>query len=161
MGRGITLDGIDRRIITAMQEDGSLSVSELADRLGMTPPPCWRRVRRLRDAGVFTKQVWLVNPEVIGLNVTIYATVKLTAHDATATAAFRERVKTMPEILECYILLGSVDALLKIVVPDIKYLESFFYQELSQIPGVREVNSSVILTEVKKTSALPIIQVAA
>jgi len=63
----------------------------------------------------------------------------------------------MPEILECYILLGSVDALLKIVVPDVKYFETFFYQKLSQIPGVREVNSSVVLTEVKKTSALPVI----
>ena len=156
MADKITLDIIDRRIVSALQEDGALSIADLAERLGMTPPPCWRRVRRLKDVGVLTGQVWLVDPESVGLDVTIYATVKLASHDAKATAAFREEVKNLPEILECYILLGSVDALLKIVVPDIKYYENFFYKKLSQMPGVRSVNSNVILTEVKKTSKLPL-----
>ncbi|AXB78866.1 Lrp/AsnC family transcriptional regulator [Novosphingobium sp. P6W] len=156
MRERITLDLIDRRIISALQEDGALSIADLAERLGMTPPPCWRRVRRLKDAGVLTGQVWLVDPEAVGLEVTIYATVKLAGHDARATAAFREEVKDHPEILECYILLGSVDALLKIIVPDVKYFEKFLYNKLSQMPGVRELHSSVILTEVKKTNRLPL-----
>ena len=156
MDKTNTLDLIDRTIVKLLQEDGSLSVAELAERLNMTSPPCWRRVRRLREAGVLKKQIWLVDPEAVGLEVTIFATVKLAAHDAAATAAFREQVKLLPEILECYILLGSVDTILKIVVKDIKYYEQFFYRKLSQLPGVQEVNSSVVMTEVKNTSMLPI-----
>lgn len=156
MDMAITLDLIDRTIVRLLQEDGSLSVAQLADRLNMTPPPCWRRVRRLKDAGVLQKQIWLVDPKAVGLEVIIFATVKLAAHDAAATAAFREQIKLLPEILECYILLGSVDTILKIVVKDINYYEQFFYNKLSQLPGVREVNSSVVMTEVKSTSQLPL-----
>lgn len=153
---GVTLDLVDRRILTALQEDGSLSVAELADKLGMTPPPCWRRIRRLKEAGVLTQQAWLVNPEAVGLNVLIYATVKLAAHDAKATRAFRDKIKNLPEVLECYILLGGIDVLLKIVAKDIKSYEDFFYNKLSQLPSVREVTSSVAMTSVKNTWVLPI-----
>ncbi|MES2495285.1 MAG: Lrp/AsnC family transcriptional regulator [Pseudomonadota bacterium] len=157
MSVGETLDLIDRKILDLLQEDGSLSVAELADRLGMTPPPCWRRVRRLRTAGILDKQVWLVDPASVGLTMELYATVKLHAHDAQATSAFREHVRQLPEIVECYILLGQIDVLLKIVVKDIGYYEEFFYEKLSQLPGVREVNSSVVMTEVKKTTRLPML----
>ncbi|MBS0420074.1 MAG: Lrp/AsnC family transcriptional regulator [Proteobacteria bacterium] len=150
------LDSIDRRILELLQENGSLSVSELADCLGMTPPPCWRRVRRLKEAKILQRQVWLVDAKAVGLNVTIYASVKLETHDSQATAAFRRRVQTLPEVLECYILLGSPDALLKIVVSDMSSYEKFFYSRLSQIPGVREVSSSVVMSEVKKTTHIPL-----
>lgn len=155
MDKIVTLDLIDRTILKLLQEDGSLSVAELAERLNMTPPPCWRRVRRLKDLGVLKKQVWVVSPEAVGLDVTIFATVKLATHDEAATAAFREQVKLLNEIMECYILLGTVDTILKIIVPNIKYYEQLFYRKLSQLPGVREVNSSVVMTEVKQTSQLP------
>jgi len=156
MNKTITLDLIDRTILRLLQEDGSLSVAELAQRLNMTPPPCWRRVRRLKDAGVLKKQIWQVDPEAVGLDVTIYVTVKLAAHDSAATAAFREQVQLLPEVLECYILLGNVDAILKILVKDVKYYEWLFYKKLSRLPGVREVNSGVVMTEVKHTSRLPL-----
>ena len=152
----MTLDAIDRKILALLQEDGSLSISELADRIGLTPPPCWRRVRRLRDVRILDRQVWLVDPAAVGLGVTIYATVKLTTHDIEATAAFRDRIQALPEVLECYVLLGSIDVLLKILVKDIKYYEELFYERLSQIPGVREVTSSVVMSEVKKTTRLPL-----
>ena len=152
----MTLDAIDRKIVALLQEDGSLSISELANRIGMTPPPCWRRVRRLRDVRILDRQVWLVDPAAVGLGVTIYATVKLTTHDIEATAAFRDRIQALPEVLECYVLLGSIDVLLKILVKDIKYYEELFYERLSQIPGVREVTSSVVMSEVKKTTRLPL-----
>lgn len=161
MGKNVTLDLIDRSIIMMLQEDGSLSVADLAERLNMTAPPCWRRVRRLKDAGILKKQIWLVDPEAVGLEVTIFATVKLATHDVAATAAFREQVKLLPEIIECYILLGSTDTILKIVVKDIKYYEQFFYKKLSQLPGVREINSSVVMTQLKYTSPLPIDRVGA
>ena len=152
----VSLDAIDRRILAILQEDGSLSVSDLATRIGMTPPPCWRRLRRLKDAGILERQVWIIDPKSVGLGLTIYASVKLATHDIEATAAFRGRIKALPEVLECYILLGTPDALLKILVPDIGYYEEFFYKRLSQIPGVREVSSSVVMTEVKKTTGIPV-----
>jgi len=152
----VTLDSVDRTILRALQSDGGMSINALAQQLGMTPPPCWRRVKRLRDLGVLQRQVWVVDPETVGLGVTLYATVKLTTHDGAATTAFREQIALLPEVLECYVLLGSIDVLLKIVVRDVSYYETFFYNRLSQIPGVREVTSSVIMTEVKKTFALPI-----
>lgn len=152
----MSLDATDRRILDLLQEDGSLSVSELAERLRMTPPPCWRRVRRLKDAKILDRQVWLVDAKAVGLSVTIYAAVKLATHDSKATTAFRSRIRELPEVLECYILLGSPDALLKIVVADMSYYEEFFYARLSQIPGVREVTSSVVMSEVKKTTRVPL-----
>ncbi len=134
----------------------ALSASDIADHLGMTPPPCWRRIKRLRDDGILDRQVWLANPELLGFGVTMYATVKLATHDADATTAFRQAVQTYPEVQECYILLGAIDVLLKVVAKDIQAYEAFFYNHLSQLPGVREVTSSVIMTEVKKTTALPV-----
>ncbi|MBO9376739.1 winged helix-turn-helix transcriptional regulator [Sphingomonas histidinilytica] len=153
----IALDAIDKTILCALQEDGSLSISELADRLGMTPPPCWRRVRRLRDAGVLKRQIWLVDPDAIGLHVMLYATVKLATHNAEEMKAFKEEVQKLPEVLECSILLGRTDVILKMIVPDISQYESFFYQKLTQLPGVREVITGVVMTRVKEASALPVL----
>ncbi|MBY8826202.1 Lrp/AsnC family transcriptional regulator [Sphingomonas colocasiae] len=152
----ISLDQTDRAILSLLQQDGSLSIAELADRLGMTPPPCWRRVKRLKDEGVLRRQTWIVDPEAIGINLIVYATIRLAAHDATATQQFRDRIKTWPEVLECYILLGAIDVLVKIAVKDIKYYEEFFFKKLSQLPGVREVNSSVVVSGIKDTTALPL-----
>lgn len=151
----ITLDTIDRKILSFLQADGSLSIADLAEKLGMTAPPCWRRVKRLRDQGILQRQVWIADAIALGLGTTIFATVKLATHDAEATNAFRDQVGVLPEVMECHILLGTIDVLLKIVVPDIKYYESFFYDRLSQLPGVREVNSSVSMSEVKKSYILP------
>jgi Lrp/AsnC family transcriptional regulator len=152
----IALDNTDKTILTLLQEDGSLSVAELADRLGMTPPPCWRRVRRLKEAGVLKRQVWIVDPPSIGVNLIIYATIRLAAHDAMATQQFRDQIGTWPEVQECYILLGAMDVLVKISVSDIKYYEDFFFKKLSQLPGVREVNSSVVVSDIKNTTAFPL-----
>jgi Lrp/AsnC family transcriptional regulator len=151
------LDNVDRRIIGLLQEDGELSISNLADRLGMTAPPCWRRVKALKDKGVLKRQVWEVDPHKVDLNICIFATVKLAAHDLAATSAFRDEIQKTPEILECYILLGNIDVLLKIMTPTIEYYESFFYERLSQLPAVREVTSSVVMSEIKNTHALPLL----
>lgn len=124
----------------------------------MSPPPCWRRVKALRDSGVLKGQYWEVDPAKIGLDLVVFATVKLTAHDLGATSAFRDNVRSIPEVLECYVLLGGIDVLLKIAVPSIGYYEAFFYEKLSQLPAVREVTSSVVMSEVKKTRALPLLQ---
>jgi Lrp/AsnC family transcriptional regulator len=151
------LDAIDRQILTELQRDGSLSIAELAERLNMTAPPCWRRVRKLKADGVLKRQVWEVDAEKIGLGITLYATVKLATHDAAATTAFREEIARIPEVTECYILLGSVDALLRISVPSMRHYEQLFYNRLSQVSGVRELHSSQVMSEVVRTLALPLL----
>lgn len=152
----VTLDRTDRQILRFLQEDGSLSIADVADKIGMTAPPCWRRVKRLKDSGVLSRQVWLLDQDALGFGVTIFATVKLATHDSEATIAFRDQIGNLPEVLECYILLGSIDVLLKVIVRDIKYYEEFFYNRLSQLPSVREVTSSVVMSTIKNTSVLPI-----
>jgi Lrp/AsnC family transcriptional regulator len=157
--KNITLDPTDRKIVALLQEDGSLSVADLASRLNMTPPPCWRRLRRLKEAGILERQLWLVNAPALGLGLFVYASVKLATHDAKAVMQFREQIKIWPEVMECYVLLGAIDVLVKIAVRDIEYYEDFFFKKLSQLPGVREVNSSVVMSEIKRTAALPLFPV--
>jgi len=150
------IDSIDAKILEHLQADASLSVSDIADKIGMTPPPCWRRIRRLREEGILDKQVWLVDPQKVGLGVTVYATVKLVTHDPEATSAFQKAVQVYPQVQECYILLGAIDVLLKVVAKDIEAYEHFFYNHLSLLPGVRAVKSNVMMTEVKKSTQLPV-----
>ena len=150
------LDMIDRKILRELQRDGSLSISALAEKLGMTPPPCWRRVQRLREEGILDRRVWLVDPEKLGRGTIVYVTVKLATHDRAATTAFRNAIQELDEVLECYILLGGIDALIKIRVPDVKDYERIFYDRLSQLPAVREFESSVVLSEVKQTNVIPV-----
>ena len=152
----LSIDLVDRRILDLLQKDGSLSSGEVASQLNMTTPPCWRRIRRLKDEGYLQKQVWLVNPEAMNLKVTIYANVRLTTHDKEATTAFRLQIQTFPEVQECYILLGTSDVLIKVLVSDIKEYEDIFFNHISQLPGVKEVTSSVVLSEVKNSTELPI-----
>src|SRR5690606_34178265 len=101
----ITLDRIDREILARLQGNGDLSISELANQLGMSGPPCWRRVKRLKDEGILTHRSWHIDPAAVGLNVVVFATVRLATHDAAATTSFREKVLDIPEVMECYILL--------------------------------------------------------
>ncbi|MCP3675810.1 MAG: Lrp/AsnC family transcriptional regulator, partial [Gammaproteobacteria bacterium] len=142
----MNLDLVDRRILDLLQKDGSLSSNEVASKLNMTTPPCWRRIRKLKDEGYLQKQVWIISPEAMNFKVTIYANVRLTTHDKEATTAFREQVQTLPEVQECYILLGASDVLVKVLVHDIKEHEDVFYNHISQLPGVKEVTSSVVLS---------------
>jgi Lrp/AsnC family transcriptional regulator len=152
----ITLDRIDREILKRLQCDGDMSMSELAEQLSMSGPPCWRRVKRLRDAGVLTHRSWHVDPESVDLNVVVFATLSLTAHDVASISAFREKIRDIPAVLECYILLGGIDVLVKIMAKDIKSYEELYYSTLSQLPGVRATTSSVVMSTVKKIDALPI-----
>ena len=156
----MTFDTINQQIIETLQRDGGLSISDLAKQLDMTTPPCWRRVNALKKKGILKQQVWLADPAALGLHVLVIATVKLVTHDSHATAQFKNEVQKIKEIVECYILLGERDAMLKIVVPSITYYEDLFYKRISQIPGVQEVVSSVIMSEVKHTTSLPILSIA-
>ena len=149
-------DTYDRRILAALQEDADRSSADLGDLIGLSQGPCWRRVQRLKDTGVIRRQVALLDREAIGLSLQVFAHVKLSAHGRANVSAFLESVAQRNEVLEAHVLLGTVDCMLRIVCPDMKTYEQFFFGYLSQLPGVTEVNSMVSLHEAKATTALPL-----
>ena len=150
------LDRGDARILDLIQEHGDLSAAELAERLGMTASTCWRRVSRLQELGVIRKRVALLDREKVGLNVLVFSHVKLAGHGRDALLKFEQAVRQHPEILECYTLMGETDFLLRIVCRDIKAYEAFFLDHLARFPGVQSVHSSIALSVIKETTALPI-----
>ena len=150
------LDRGDARILDLIQEHGDLSAAEIAERLGMTASTCWRRVSRLEELGVIRKRVAVLDREKVGLNVLVFSHVKLSGHGRDALLKFEQAVRQHPEILECYTLMGETDFLLRIVCHDIKAYEAFFLDHLSRFPGVQSVHSSIALSVIKETSALPL-----
>jgi Lrp/AsnC family transcriptional regulator len=156
--QAIKLDTFDLKLLAILQADASLSTAELAERVGLSQSPCWRRIQRLEQAGVIDRRVTLLNRKALGLNAHIFAQVKLSAHGRTHLADFARAIEDIPEVLDCYVLMGEIDFLLRIVTRDVEAYEKLFFEKLSQLPGVQELKSSVALSEIKHTTALPLSQ---
>ncbi|HJT39438.1 MAG TPA: Lrp/AsnC family transcriptional regulator [Sphingobium sp.] len=152
----VELDATDRRILRIMQDDGSLTNAEIAERAALSPSPCWRRIQRLRDLGVIAKQVVLLDRTKVGLNAQIFAQVRLNGKGRENIEEFSAAIQKFPEVLDCYVTLGSTDFILRIVAEDINAYERFFFDQLSRVPGIQEINSMVALSEIKSTTALPL-----
>ncbi len=152
----VDLDNTDRRILEWLQQEPGISAAELGEKIGLSQSACWRRMQRLRDEGVIRDQPVKIDREKVGLNTMVFAHVKLTSHGRSNLAEFSEAVSRYPEVLDCYVLLGNVDFLLRIVTTDIKAYERFFFEKLSQLPGIQEVNSSIVLSDIKHSAVLPI-----
>jgi len=150
------LDKYEKRILALLQEDASLSTAAIAEKVGLSSSPCWRRIDRLEREGFIRRKVALVDRKKVGLNAHIFAQIKLNAHGRANLDEFAEAIRAFPEVLECYVLMGPVDFLIRVVASDIEAYERFFFNRLSQLPGVQEVNSTVALSEIKATTALPI-----
>ena len=150
----MTLDNTDKLILKLIQSDASMPASEIAERVNLTQPPCWRRIKRLEEEGFIIKRAGVLDPKKLGLHLVIYAEVKLTAN--SELAAFEREVQKIEEVTECYIMLGQVDFLLRIVTTDIAGYEKLYRDQLAKLPGLQELNSSVAMSEVKRTTELPI-----
>lgn len=150
------LDRFDRRILTLLQQDASRSTVEIAQEVGLSQAPCWRRIQRLKEAGYIKSEICLLDRRKLGLNAQIFAEVKLSANGRADVASFSEAIRQFPEVLDCFVLMGAVDFLLRIVARDIDAYERFFFEKLSRVPGVQEINSMVALSEIKHTTELPI-----
>ena len=150
----MTLDKTDKKILKLIQSDASMSVSEIAVQVNLSQPPCWRRIKRLEDEGVIVKRVGILNHKKLDLNLVIYAEVKLTAN--SELIAFEEGIKNILEVTECYIMLGQVDFLLRIVTKDIASYEILYRDKLSKLSGLQELTTSVAMSEVKRTTELPL-----
>jgi len=152
----LDLDHTDRRILGWLQQEPGINAAELGEKIGLSQSAVWRRIQSLRDEGVIKDQPVKLDREKVGLNTMVFAHVKLTSHGRSNLAEFSEAVSQYPEVLDCYVLLGNVDFLLRIVTADIKAYERFFFEKLSQLPGIQEVNSSIVLSDIKHTTVLPI-----
>ncbi|MDB5423991.1 MAG: AsnC family transcriptional regulator [Phenylobacterium sp.] len=150
------LDSFDLKILDALQDDATLSSAALAERVGLSQSPCWRRVIRLKQAGYIRDQVTRLDRRKLGFNTLVLAHVKLSAHGRNNLEDFSEQIARFPEVMECYAIMGSFDFFLKIVTRDIDAYEKFVFGTLSKLPAVQEINSAIALSEVKSTSALPL-----
>ena len=150
------LDEIDIRILHNLQVDGRLSNVELARRVHLSPSPCLARVKALEESGVIQRYVSLLNPLAVGLGVSVFIQVSLKTQGRTALKSFEGAVRERPEVVECYVMTGDTDYLLRVVLPDIAALEKFLLDELSRFPGISRITSSFALKQVKYETALPL-----
>jgi len=152
----IELDAVDRRILTVLQEDARISNVDLAEQVGISPSPCWRRVKTLEDSGVIAKHVSLVDPAAVGLPVSVFVQVTLERQIETALETFEQTVLARPEVMECYLMTGDSDYLLRVVVADLAAYERFLMDHLTRLNGVASIKSSFALKQVKYRTALPL-----
>lgn len=151
-----SLDGMDVRILRAMQVDASRPVAEIAAEVGLSQTPCWRRIKRLRDSGIITRIVALVDQEAVGLPFTSYAFVKLALPSADNMNRFDTLVQRWPEVVMCERITGAVDYLIKVVAADIKDYDEFLRFKLLASDLISDVQSRIVVSTVKDTNALPL-----
>jgi Lrp/AsnC family transcriptional regulator len=151
-----SLDHHERKILALLQNDATLPIAAIAESVGLSTSPCWRRIDRLEREGVIKQRVVLVDRSKIGLKAHVFAQVKLNAHGRANLEDFSAAIRDIPEVLECYVLMGSVDFMLRIVAADIEAYERLFFDRLSTLAGVQEINSTIALSEIKHTTALPV-----
>ena len=150
------LDAIDRRILDRLQRNGRMANVDLAREVGLSPSPCLRRVRDMEDAGVIDRYAAVLDPKAVGLTLSVFVQVTLERQVETALEAFERIVATRPEVMECYLMTGDADYLLRVVVADVSAYEQFLKNHLTRIPGVASIKSSFALNRVKYETALPL-----
>jgi Lrp/AsnC family leucine-responsive transcriptional regulator len=151
----ISLDPIDRRILERLQREGRLSNAELADKVGLSSSPCWRRVKALEEAGVIRGYAALLDAKAVGLSVTVFMSVSLSTQVEKALKEFERAAAARPEVMDCYLMTGDSDYLLRIVVPDLEAYERFV-MDFTKIVGIAQIRSSFALRTVKQGTALPL-----
>jgi Lrp/AsnC family transcriptional regulator len=155
-GMAEELSNIDKKILELVQRNADMSTSEIADAVGLSQSPCWRRLQRLKDEGYIKSQVALVDREKLGESFFIYAALKMTTLTTQERAEFIRKVEAIPEILECYTLFGDKDVMMKVYALSMSWFQTFVFNVLMKLPGVQDIQSTVTISEVKYTTALPI-----
>jgi Lrp/AsnC family transcriptional regulator len=149
------MDAIDRKILAVVQEDASLSVAEIGQRVGLSSTPCWKRLQRLEADGVIAKRVALIDPEKVGLGITVFVSIETGDHSQEWLGKFAQTVAAMPEVMEFYRMAGDVDYMLRVVVPDIQAYDGFYKKLIANV-SLKNVTSRFAMERIKSTTALPI-----
>ncbi|RZT42124.1 Lrp/AsnC family transcriptional regulator [Cupriavidus agavae] len=152
----IDLDQIDLKILGELQRDASLTNVELAARVNLSPSPCLTRVRVLEHAGLITKRVTLLDPRRLGLDVNVFIQISLEKQTRAALESFERAVLALPQVMECYLMSGDSDYLIRVVVTEVQALEHFIIDKLTRLEGVTSIRSSFALKQVKYQTALPL-----
>ncbi|MFG6466976.1 Lrp/AsnC family transcriptional regulator [Roseateles sp. BYS87W] len=155
MSLSAKLDSIDLRILDLLQQDATLQIADIAAQVGLSATPCWRRIQRLKDAGVITRQVALLDPQKVNVGVTVFVSVRTNNHTQAWLEEFRAAVQAIPEVVEFYRMSGEVDYLLRVVVPDIAAYDRVYKRLIASTP-LHDVSSSFAMEELKLTTALPL-----
>ena len=150
------LNTVDLKILDVMQNNGSLTTQEIADRINMSQSPCWRRINRLEQQGFIAQKVTLLDREKLGMDVVVFATVNLSKQGWDNLEEFEQEVRVLPEVMECYTMAGTWDYMLKIVVKDIRHYELFVREKLTKLSHIGEVHSHIAVTEIKNSTVLPL-----
>ena len=149
------MDSTDRKILSLLQEDATLSIAKIADAVHLSSTPCWKRIRRLEKNGVIRKRVALLDPKTIGASMTAFIFIKTNQHNSDWLENFATSVEDMPEIMDFFRMAGEVDYLMRVVVEDIDGLNNFYRRLISRVP-LSDVTSSFAMEQIKHTTALPI-----
>ncbi len=150
------MDAIDRKILAVVQQDASLSVAEIGTRVGLSSTPCWKRLQRLEADGVIMRRVALIDPEKVGLGITVFVSIETGDHSQDWLSKFAAVVGAMPEVMEFYRMAGDVDYMLRVVVPDIAGYDGFYKKLIATVP-LKNVTSRFAMERIKSTTALPIL----
>ena len=155
MRENIKLDSIDWAILGVLQRDSSLPVHAIGEEVGLSTNPCWRRIKRMEDAGIIRDRVALLDPKKIGLGTTVFVSIRTNRHDPEWLKAFSEGIAAIDEITECHRMAGDVDYMLKLRVADIADYDRIYQRMIAKVPGLADVTSTFSMEELKATTALP------
>ncbi len=151
-----SLDDIDRKILGVLQTDSRISIQELAERVGLSPSPCHRRVKLLEEKGIITRYIAMVDQRAVGLPVSVFISIKLERQKEEDLDRFGRAISGWREVLECYLMTGQRDFMLRVVVSDLDAYERFLKEKLTRLDGVASIESSFALGQIKYSSALPL-----
>jgi Lrp/AsnC family transcriptional regulator len=151
----IVLDLIDRRILRELQKDATIAIGELALRVGLSQTPCWKRIKRLTEAGVITRRVALLDPDKLDLGLVAFVAVRTNRHDPEWLETFAKAASAMPEVLEVYRLSGDTDYLLKVMVKDVAAYDDFYRRLIGAVP-LFDISSAFAMERIKSVTALPV-----
>ncbi|MEO0467214.1 MAG: Lrp/AsnC family transcriptional regulator [Pseudomonadota bacterium] len=154
------LDTIDTRILDLIQTDAALSVAEIADRVGLSSSPCWRRIKRMEEAGIITRRVTLLDTQKLGLDFEVVANVKLSLPSRENLEAFEDLVQAWPEVIECMTVTGAVDYIIHVLTTDMHAYDAFLRDKLLGSALVSDVQSRIIIRVAKRTTAVPLVALA-
>jgi len=149
------MDSIDKKILRSLQRDATMSVAEVADIVGLSPTPCWRRIQNLEKAGVITQRVALLDAEKLNVGTTVFVRVKTNQHNYEWLEKFAKAIAGIDEVVEFYRMSGDIDYLLRVVVPDIAGFDAV-YKRLIKAADLSDVSSSFAMEKIKSTTALPL-----
>lgn len=149
------MDAVDKKILALVQEDATMPITEIAERVHLSHTPCWRRIQRLEEQGVILRRVALLDAQKLNVGLTAFVAIKTNQHDQQWFERFHDTVSAIPEVVEFYRMSGEVDYLLRVVVPDIRRFDSV-YKRLIKNTALSDVSSSFAMEELKLTTALPL-----